>query len=285
MKPYLVVSSDEDISVPLADVSAAMDQVPAAKYGNTSMFKCFDILEALGASREPLSLACIRTVTGLNKTTAFRLLQVLKDMGYVARSEAGYELGYRLYRLTLKMSGSAAIQRLANRFLVRLAADVRETVHLAVLEQTKAVYIDKIDTERGLSVKSNVGMRLDAHATAVGKALLAYQSPEALRELYANSALQAHTNRTVTDPAQLQRLLKQVRTQGFAVDNEELELGLRCVAAPIMLGDGEAACAVSISGPTVRITDTAFPGLIAELKRCARAIEASLAPAGKSNAG
>jgi DNA-binding IclR family transcriptional regulator len=270
-KPYLVVPPQGDVTVPIPDPS------PIAKYGNSSMMKCFEILEVLGSSRDPQSLASVRSATGLNKTTTFRLLQVLRDMGYVVRTEYGYELGYRLYRLTLNMSGAAAMRRLANPFLVRLASDVGEAVHLGILESTQVIYIDKIDTTRSLGIQSDRGLRLDAHATALGKALLAQQPIETLHRLYAGAALKAHTSRTITDLPQLQRLLKQIRTQGFAVDNEELELGLRCVAMPVSVGNGEVCCAVSISGPTVRITDTAFPNLIAELRHCTQAIEASLA--------
>jgi len=248
----------------------------AGKYANTSLAKCFEILEVLGSSRAPQSLAAVRAATGLNKTTGFRLLQVLKDMGYVVRTGEGYALGYRLYRLTLNMSGSAALRRLAHPFLVALSRAVGETVHLGILEQTTVIYIDTVEVERGLRIRAELGQRVDAHATALGKALLAGE-PAGLGTLYGDGALHGYTGRTVTDLAQLQRLLKQVRVQGFAVDNEELELGLRCVAAPVG-GDGERpACAVSISGPTVRITDTAFPGLVAELRRCTQAIEASFA--------
>jgi DNA-binding IclR family transcriptional regulator len=273
MKPTIGAECAE-MEIP-ADLSRRQ-QMPAGKYGNTSMLKCFEILETLGGSREPLNLAAIRSATGLNKTTAFRLLQVLKDMGYVVRTEAGYELGYRLYRLTLNMSGSASMRRLANPFLVRLAAEVGETVHLGILEQSKVVHIDEIHAARSLSVKSAHGLRPDAHATALGKVLLAYQPSHVLRQLYAGTEMRTYTSRTITDLAQLERLLKQVRTQGFAVDNEESELGLRSVAAPVSAGQGEVTCAVSISGPTARITDAAFPNLVAELQRCTHAIEASM---------
>jgi DNA-binding IclR family transcriptional regulator len=273
MKPTAGAEYDETETA--ADL-AQRPQVPPGKYGNTSILKCFEILETLGASREPLNLATIRSATALNKTTAFRLLQVLKDMGYVVRTEAGYELGHRLYRLTLNMSGSASMRRLANPFLTRLAAEVGETVHLGILEQSKVVHIDEIHAARSLSVKSAHGLRLDAHATALGKVLLAYQPSDALRRLYAGAEMRTYTSRTITDLAQLERLLKQIRTQGFAVDNEESELGLRSLAAPVAVGPGDVTCAVSISGPTARITDAAFPNLIAELRRCTQAIEADM---------
>ncbi|MCK9916529.1 IclR family transcriptional regulator [Microbacteriaceae bacterium K1510] len=264
-----------DAAPPVLTPESKPDAAARRKYGNTSMLKCFEILEVLGAHAGPQSLATIRAATGLNKTTAFRLLQVLKDMGYVDRTDDGYELGYRLYRLTLNMSGPAAIRRLARPYLARLASDVGETVHLGILEHTQVTVIDKVDTARSLRIQSDRGQRLDAHATALGKVMLAYRSPEAVRQLFAGMTLQAFTNRTVTDIPQFQRLLKQIRTQGFAVDNEELELGLRCIAAPISC-NGHVTCAVSISGPTVRITDTALPQLIAELRRCTKAIEDSL---------
>jgi DNA-binding IclR family transcriptional regulator len=264
----------DDIGIP-PELSPP-SQMRSGKYGNTSMLKCFEILEALGGSREPLTLVAIRSATGLNKTTAFRLLQVLKDMGYVVRTETGYELGYRLYRLTLNMSGSVSMRRLAKPFLTRLAAKVGETVHLGILEQSKVVHIDEVHAARSLSVKSAHGLRLDAHATALGKALLAHQPSDMLRQLYAGTEMRTYTSRTITDLAQLERLLKQIRTQGFAVDNEESELGLRSVAAPVSAGQGDVTCAVSISGPSARITDAAFPNLISELRRCTSGIEASM---------
>lgn len=246
------------------------------KYENSSLTKAFDILEALGKARQPQPLAAVCEATGFNKTTAFRLLQVLDGMGYVTRTESGYALGYRLYQLTLNMSGSATVRRLAHPFLVRLARTVGETVHLGILDQTRVSLSDKIDTERSLRIDTHAGVRLEAHATGLGKALLAQLADESVRQLYDGVIIKANTSRTITDFPQLLRALKQIRHQGFAVDNEEFELGLRCVAVPVFGAHGQAVCAVSISGPTVRVTDTALPQLITELRSSARAIEAAL---------
>lgn len=247
------------------------------KYENGSLAKAFAILEALGGTRHPQPLTHLCRATGFNKTTVFRLLQVLAGMGYVTQGDAGFALGYRLYQLTLGMSGSATVRRLAHPLLVLLAREVGETVQLGILDQATVLYCDKIDSERSLRIHTHVGLRLAAHATALGKALLAQLSDEALGQLYEGEVLKAYTSRTITDLAQLRRSLKQVRLQGFAVDNEEFELGLRCVAAPVIGARGEAVCAVSISGPTVRLTDTALPDLIATLLDCVHAMERAMA--------
>jgi len=139
-------------------------------------------------------------------------------------------------------------------FLEGLVRDTGETGHLAVLDGGEAIYIERVEARRALRIPSAVGRGYPAHATNLGKVLLADLAPERLRELIGERPLGAFTPHTITDPAELDAELERIRAQGFAVDNEEYDEGLRCIGAPIYDHSGHAVAALGIGGPVTRIT-------------------------------
>jgi IclR family acetate operon transcriptional repressor len=145
----------------------------------------------------------------------------------------------------------------AEPFLRDLAEKTKETVHMAFLDRDEIVYIDKVEIDHnpsGLRMASRVGLRNPAHSCAMGKVLLSYLPEEEVDRVIEEKGLVKRTEHTITDPHQLKKQLNLVRTQGYAVDDEENEMGIRCVAAPLYNEIGKVVAAISISAPAFRVT-------------------------------
>lgn len=225
------------------------------RYRNQSAERTFAILECVGAAENPVPLATVARQTGLNRATAYRLLAVLTRMGWIHKDtgDGTYTLGYKVFALGRRQSQLETITHHAQPFIRRLAWDLGETVHLAALEGPQVVYCDKVEPPEGHPVSTAVGMRLDAHATGVGKAVLAWIEHDEVRQLYRQHLPHAHTARTITNVDALLRELSAIRVRGYAMDDGEMIPGLTCVAAPIMNSIGRAVMAVSVSVPASRI--------------------------------
>lgn len=215
------------------------------------------ILDALSLNPRGMSIKGLSAELDLPKGTVYRLLSSLIHFGF-ARKDPGtrsYYLGFKLAELGHRLLNQFDIRMEARPELERLADQTRETVHLAILNQKDVVYIDKIESSSGgigLKMASTIGLRVPAHATSVGKVLLAELSEEALDALLGEEDLAGLTDRTITRLPDLKEHLEWVRVQGFALDDEENEQGIRCVAAPIRHESGQTVAAVSISTPAFR---------------------------------
>lgn len=186
------------------------------------------------------------------KSTAYRVLEILERNGMVERVGTCYRLGQRLHEIG---RGPVNERRDSLRdslipFVVDLYQQTGETTHLAVLDGPDVVYLTKLYGYRQVRSPSRVGGRVPAHCTAVGKALLAY---ETLGESNDRGVLRRYTARTITDPAELDMQLARIRRSGTAFDDEEIQRGLRCVAVPIFGSGGKPLAALSISGSADRI--------------------------------
>jgi DNA-binding IclR family transcriptional regulator len=195
----------------------------------------------------------------LPKGTTHRLLSSLAYFGYVrqASESKNYYLGFKLVELGNLLLDQLDLRAQARPFLIMLCERIRETVHLVVMDQNEALYIDKVVSNEkpgGLQMVSRVGLRVPAHCSAVGKVLLAHLTETEINDLIQAKGLSQRTRNTITDPDRLKAHLKIVRDQGYAIDNEENEKGIRCVGAPIYDQQGQAIAAISISGPAARIT-------------------------------
>jgi len=185
----------------------------------------------------------------LSKSTAFRVLGMLERNGVVERIGTGYRLGARLHQLgqAVYSPEHERVRDLLLPFLTDLYEMTRHTVHLAALHDTDVVYLAKLYGHRTIPAPSRIGGRLPAHATAVGKILLAYDSHTAARVVAAG--LPALTSHTRTDPDRLADELATIRANGIADDDQESRLGLVCVAAPVFDSRGRAIAALSVAGP------------------------------------
>lgn len=217
------------------------------------------ILDILGQSPQGISIRELSTKIKLPKGTTHRLLSSLSYLGYARQDTKArnYFLGFKLVELGNLLLSQLDLRKEAEPFLRDLAERTRETVHLVFLDRNEIVYIDKVETDQnpsGLRMASRVGLRNPAHSCAVGKVLLSHLSEEELNNIIKEKGLGKRTENTITNPAQLKEHLKNVQAQGYAIDDEENEKGIRCVAAPIYNEGGKVVAAISISGPAFRVT-------------------------------
>lgn len=217
------------------------------------------ILDTLGQNPKGMSIRELSSKVHLPKGTIHRLLSSLSYFGYVRQDPKtrNYFLGLKLVELGNLLLSQLDLRKEAEPFLRDLAERTKETVHMVFLDRDEIVYIDKVELDHnpsGLKMASRIGLRNPAHSCAVGKILLSYLPEEELDRIIQEKGLLKRTENTITDPQILKAHLKTVRAQGYAVDDEENERGIRCVAAPIFNESGKPVAAISISGPAFRIT-------------------------------
>jgi len=217
------------------------------------------ILDILGESSQGIALRELSAKIKLPKGTTHRLLSSLSYFGFVRQDPKtrNYFLGLKLVELGQVLLNQLDLRKEAEPFLRDLAERTKETVHLVILDRNEIVYIDKVEADQnqsGLRMASRVGLRNPAHSCAVGKVLLSYLSVEEVDRVIKEKGLAKRTENTITDPIQLMEHLKVVRAQGYAIDDEENEKGVRCVATPIFNEAGKAVAAISISTPVFLVT-------------------------------
>ena len=219
--------------------------------------KALVILETLVESPRPLSLGAVVERTRIPKSTAHRVLSLLVERGWVRQTGQGYALGHVLLRAAASAEASFDVRREAQPFLEQLRDDLDETVHLAMLDQEyRSVYLDKL-VPRFQAVglmRSRVGWTAPSYCTAVGKAMLACLPEQEIEQVLGAMEYETFTSRTITDADELGEELQRVRRSNFAICDEEHEEGVSCVAAAIRGRNGEPLAAISVSGPTSRMS-------------------------------
>lgn len=234
-----------------------------AHYRIKSLEKVVRLLDCLAASEQPLGVADLVAASHIPKATVHRLISAMASSGLVFQeAERGrYSLGYKLIELGVAAENSSASAGLIKSALTELSRITGETLHMAILSDGLVRYVAKAESDSALRMPSRVGGTNRAHCTAVGKVLLATLNDQDLEHVVSQHGLPRRTRRTIVSPEDLAQELSMIRKNGFAVDDEELEVGLRCVAVPVSDGDGNVFAAVSISGPSSRVT----PGRDAEV--------------------
>ncbi|MEX2540619.1 MAG: IclR family transcriptional regulator [Trueperaceae bacterium] len=228
-----------------------------------SIHKATAVLLFLASSHEGRTFTEIREALGIGKSTAHRFLATLENNGLVRRTrdDGRYYLGLVALRIGVAAGNQLELRKSIRPFLTELTQRTGETSNLVVLDGTKPVFIDNVESTNTLRIYSRVGRHTSPYATSAGKALLAYQSPTYVEEVLASEAFERRTERTIVSREVFLAELERVRRQGFAVDDEEGELGARCVGAPIINGPGIALAAISISGPSARVSQQRVPEL------------------------
>jgi DNA-binding IclR family transcriptional regulator len=249
-------------------------------YQVATLGKGLDVLE-LVAERGPLSVSEAARRLGLNRASAHRFLATLRQWGYLRQGEDGlYGLSSKLLELGRRAVARPELTRLARPHLLELAGRFQETVNLGVWDHGEVLHIDKIDSPEILRTDQPVGGRAPAYATALGKALLAGLPPSELEAYLDGVELRALTPKTLTTPEVLRREIRRCRRRGWAVDNEELVAGLRCVGAAAADHRGRPVCALSLSAPSIRMTRARMQEMQAEVARAAASLSQALgAPA------
>lgn len=237
--------------------------------GVQSLERALDILEVLSKSEREMGVTEISPAVGLANGTTHRLLATLTQRGY-ARQVSGtrkYTLGPKT--ITLASSGRERLGPLAQPFLKELMEVSQESSNLAALDRNSVVYISQVPASRMVRMFTEPGNRVASHASGTGKALLAYQPPEVVDSIVGRGDLPRFTPHTITDIKQLKEELGRIREQGYAIDSEEVEEGVRCLAAPVVGAEGRVVAAISISGPTSRLDRDRMKELIPHIKRIA----------------
>lgn len=213
----------------------------------------FQVLSELSSSG-PLNLAKLSQRTKVAKSTVFRILNTLQHLGYVWRDDQdrAYSISPRLAELAQDADWSTALVRTAFPHMCRLRAEFGETVNLGRVDFDRIVYLEVVESEHALRLCERKGGWEYAHASALGKAILAFSPPDAVSSLLDSGKLPALTGRTITGRREFLEEMERVRTRGYAFDWEESRLSACCVGAPILNGDGFAFAGVSISGPSSR---------------------------------
>jgi DNA-binding IclR family transcriptional regulator len=236
----------------------------------------FKVLSELSRSGA-MNLAALSKRTGIAKSTVFRILNTLHHLGYVWRDveSRNYSLTPRLSDLSRHVDWDGALQKIATPHMVRLRAQFGETITLAKLDSDRVVYVEVLESEHALRLCERKGGWDHAHASALGKVILAFSPPGSVSHLLA-SKLPALTPRTITATAAMQEEFSRIRRRGYALDREESRLLANCIAAPILDREGFALAAISISGPSSRFNPSRNKTAASVLMEAARQISDAL---------
>lgn len=256
-------------------------------YAAPAVEAALSILETLGTAQE-LGVSELARKLGLGKSSVYRLLATLSRRGYVEKNPQSdrYRLTYRLFAVGSHAADRFGLREVVHPVMERLAAETGETVNLGVLDGTRVVNLHRVESPHLVRIRLEVGGGVPAHATALGKVLLAaLGQAEAARRLSGQRLLRL-TPHTIGERASLWSALRRVQAQGFAIDDEECSLGLRCVAAPILDHRGSAVAAVSVSGPSQRVPHPILSKLAGAVQAAAQEISHRLGyPEGSSRRG
>jgi DNA-binding IclR family transcriptional regulator len=240
----------------------------------TAVERALSILEYLDSSRRGLNISEISRKLEIPKSSAHVIIMTLQRLGYVERKadSLNYHLGLKAYGLGRGMMKNLSIAEVALPNLRVLADQLRLPVHLAVPDGDQGVYIQKVETPGLIKIDTYIGRRMDLHCTGVGKVILAYGSQEVVDHILAKQAYIRHTRNTITSSRALRREIARVREVGYAVDDEEEELAVRCVAVPVFHPNGRFAAGLSVTGTTAQIPLDAIDSVAQKLKNTAAEI-------------
>ncbi|MEJ5309865.1 MAG: IclR family transcriptional regulator [Anaerolineae bacterium] len=226
-----------------------------------TVLKALDVLECIAGAEQPLSATEVAKLCDLPRPTAYRLIRTLVVRRYVAEADAThYRLGVQALSLSQSVLDSLELPELAQPYLRQLSDVTNETTYLSLLDGDGIVYVGKAESSQSLRTNTKIGSRNMLHCSSMGKAILAFLPENDRIGLIERLELMRKTRNTITDRAVLIEHLTTVRTQKFAIDDEESEDGIRCVGAPIFDRTGRVFAAISVSGPAYRLS---IPRLIA----------------------
>ena len=241
----------------------------------SSVANAIRLTKAFSESEFEMGISALASRLGLAKSTVHRLATTLVEYDILEQNrETGkYRLGLALFELGTLVRRKMDAASASHNEITALAESTGETVQLAILDHLSVLYIRIRESKQAVRMSSSLGSRAPAHCTSVGKALLAHQSQELVDQVIENG-LKRYTVNTITEPAQLKEELASVRARGYAVDDEEIEVGLRCVAAPIRDHSGHVVAAISVAAPVQRMTkkniQSTVPGVVAAAEAISR---------------
>ncbi len=236
--------------------------------------RAIEILEALDSSARGLTISQLSLKLGIPRSTAHILIATLERAGYVVRQpgQKTYQLGMRVYHLGREMLRNLDLPQVALEPMQWLSANARLTCHLAVIENGQAVYVQKVEGPGFIRFDTRIGKRTNLHCTAVGKVLLAFGSATQRKRFLDNTTFARYTRKTIVTAQDLKAELDRVKLRGYALDDEEEELEVRCIAVPVYSPTGDLLAALSATGTLGQLCDSALPRMVQLLQRAAARI-------------
>ncbi|WP_378956524.1 IclR family transcriptional regulator [Pelosinus sp. sgz500959] len=227
----------------------------AGKLEVQSLHRAFDILEVIGNSGAPISIKKITEETGLPKSTVYRLLNNLENRNYAFCDENGnYRLGYQLLMMSQWAEKDFEIKHIAKSYLESLNQFTKETVHLAILQKNRVLYVDTVESPHASRLVAKLGTTNSVHCTALGKALLLKHTDASILNILEAEGMDRRTEHTLVKPLEYLQEMEEVRKLGYALDKQESEMEGRCIGAPIYDNGGKIVAAISISGLATRFS-------------------------------
>ena len=237
--------------------------------------RAFSILETVAESANGLSNSDISRRLKLPKSSASYILRVMEKRGYLIRADGGkYRLGLKIMSLSRQQSAHVDVRQIAKPILERFVEKSRMSeAHLAVLDNGRAVYVEKVEAENSfIKMDIWVGHRLPVHTTAIGKVLVAHLPDAEVLKILDLRGMEKKTRRSITDKKKFLRELEKIRNYGFAIDNEENSLNVRCLAAPILNANGEVVAALGTSTTILQLDKSHLPKVVELVKDAARKV-------------
>jgi len=221
-----------------------------------SIEKALDLLELLSDKEKEMSITEISKELHMGISTVHRILTTLKCRDYIVqnRQTSKYMLGAKLFTLGYKVQNRKKLIKVAMPFLQELSKYTNETINFAILEDREVICLYKIESKEMLRAGIDLGTKIPAHCTSLGKVLLAFLPENEFMMLYSNNneKLPTFTPNTISSVEELRKYLKKIKKQGYAIDEEEFKTGVNCLGVPIINNEGRAIASISISGPIPR---------------------------------
>jgi IclR family transcriptional regulator, KDG regulon repressor len=248
----------------------------------SSVATALRLLKAFSEKDDEIGISTLAKRLGIAKSTVHRLAVTLVSEGMLEQDpESGkYRLGIALFGLGALVRRRMNVSTQARPYLFALREKTNETVHLAILDGAEIMYVYNLESPQAIRMRSDLGLRKPAYATAEGQAILAFQPIETVEQIISQGLL-PRTPQTITDPTRLMRTLDAIRQRGCAIEDEESEIGMRCIAAPIRNDAGEVVAAVAVAGPASRLSKKAIADFIPHVIQSADLISARLGASGR----
>jgi DNA-binding IclR family transcriptional regulator len=240
--------------------------------------KALDILDCFSLEKQELGITEIAKIIGYGKSTVYAIVKTLEKNRYLKQNNENkkYSLGLKIIERAYVLLEQMDIRKITFPFLKKLSEKYKENVHLAILDRQEVVYIEKFENAPSLGIRSWVGHRTSVHSTALGKVILAFLPEEEINKIIQIISLEKRTPNTITDPSVLKSHLSQVKKVGYAIDNEEHQVGGICIGGPIFDCTGKVIAAFSISVPIVRINKDKLGAIIEDIIKTSKEISAEL---------
>jgi len=236
------------------------------------------ILNSFDLDHPELSGFELADKASLPRGSIYRFIRVLERQGYLKHDSISkkYKLGIKIFELGSLVWKDLNLRKLALPYIEELSKKSRETVHLGILDGNEVVSIEGAESGQSLRTSLPIGKRVCLHSTGIGKAILAFLSDTDISKIIKEKGLPRFTENTTTDPDKLILEVQNIRKKGFAIDNEENEIGIRCVAAPILDSQNNVVASISISGPSVRIHTENIPHYVSMVMETCNEISTQL---------